>query len=139
MKYHFIRIILLLSVQVAYTTAATETEEDHTTSYLSPDQVSRDKYDVILDFKMNYDQCIIDTARAALINYNDPRHVLDIALKRCADQLNELNQWLIEERFPPNFRKAQLTKISRQSVRKTIPEIMFLMSTKSAAQSEPNL
>ncbi|TDJ17423.1 MAG: hypothetical protein E2O62_05270 [Gammaproteobacteria bacterium] len=98
--------------------------------YLSQDQVTREDYNTMSEFGISYDECLADTSRAEVANYNDPRHVVDVAMKKCAVKLEELNDWLTEKRFPPNFKKGHIRKLSGKSVRKVMPQVMFLMSTK---------
>jgi len=98
--------------------------------YLSQDQVTREDYNTMSEFGISYDECLADTSRAEVANYNDPRHVVDVAMKKCAVKLEELNDWLTDKRFPPNFKKGHIRKLSGKSVRKVMPQVMFLMSTK---------
>jgi len=98
--------------------------------YLSQDQVTREDYNTMSEFGISYDECLADTSRAEVANYNDPRHVVDVAMKKCAVKLEELNDWLTKKRFPPNFKKSHIRKLSGKSVRKVMPQVMFLMSTK---------
>ena len=98
--------------------------------YLSQDQVTREDYNTMSEFGISYDECLADTSRTEVANYNDPRHVVDVAMKKCAVKLEELNDWLTEKRFPPNFKKGHIRKLSGKSVRKVMPQVMFLMSTK---------
>ena len=98
--------------------------------YLSQEQVTQEDYNTMAEFGVAYDECIIDNSRAEVPNYDDPRHVVDVAMKQCAVKLEELNEWLTARRFPPGFKKGYIRKISGKSVRRVMPEIMFMMSTK---------
>jgi hypothetical protein len=82
------------------------------------------------EFAVAYDECLTETSHAEVPNYNDPRHVVDVAMKQCAVKLEELNAWLTEKRFPPHFKKGYITKTSNKSVRQVLPEVMFMMSQK---------
>ena len=135
MKNRLTKLVLLLLTQTpVYVAAGGDDEVDPGTSseseYLSQDQVTREDYNTMSEFDVAYDECLTDKSRAEVVNYDDPRHVVDVAMKQCAVKLEELNQWLTEKRFPPGFKKGHIRKISSNSVRQTMPEIMYLMSIK---------
>ena len=125
-------VILLLTQTPLYVAAGGEDEVDPKpeSEYLSQDQVTREDYNTMSEFGISYDDCLADTSRAEVANYNDPRYVVDAAMKKCAVKLEELNDWLTEKRFPPNFKKGHISKLSSKSVRKVMPQVMFLMSQK---------
>jgi len=127
-------LLLLLVLNPVYVAAGGEENINQETNsepeYLSQDQVTREDYSTMSEFKGAYDECMTDTSRAEVVNYNDPRHVVDVAMKQCAVKLEELNDWLTEKRFPPGFKKGYIRKISNKSVRQVMPEVMFMMSNK---------
>ncbi len=135
MKNRFSKLVLLLLIlNPVYVIAGGEEdikpEVNSEPEYLSQDQVTREDYNVMDEFKVAYDECMTDTSRAEVANYNDPRHVVDVAMKQCAVKLEELNDWLTEKRFPPHFKNGYIRKISSKSVRQVMPEVMFMMSQK---------
>ena len=135
MKNRLIKLVLLLlTLSPVYVTAGEETDSKPETSsepeYISHSDVTREDYNMMNEFSAAYDECLTDTSHAEVANYNDPRHVVDVAMKQCAVKLEELNEWLTEKRFPPHFKKGYITKLSNKSVRQVMPEVMFLMSTK---------
>jgi len=135
MKNRLIKLVLLLlTLSPVYVTAGEEADTNPATSsepeYISQSEVTREDYNMMDEFKVSYDECMTETSRAEVANYNDPRHVVDVAMKQCAVKLEELNAWLTEKRFPPHFKKGYITKISNKSVRQVMPEVMFMMSRK---------
>jgi hypothetical protein len=135
MKNRLIKLVLLLlTLSPVYVTAGVEADSSPATSsepeYISRSEVTNDDYNMMNEFKDAYDECMTNTSRAEVANYNDPRHVVDVAMKQCAVNLEELNEWLTEKRFPPHFKKGYITKISNKSVRKVMPEVMFMLSRK---------
>lgn len=135
MKNRLIKLVLLLlTLSPVYVTAGEEVETNPATSsedeYISRSEVTNEDYNMMNEFKDAYDECMTNTSRAEVANYNDPRHVVDVAMKQCAVKLEELNEWLSEKRFPPHFKKGYITKISNKSVRKVLPEVMFMLSRK---------
>lgn len=98
--------------------------------YLSQDQVTQEDYITMAEFGGAYDECLTNTSRAEVANYDDPRHVVDVAMKQCAVKLEDLNDWLTKSKFPPGFKKGYIRKISGSSVRQVMPEIMYMMSIK---------
>jgi len=127
-------LLLLLVLNPVYVAAGEEENINQETNsepeYLSQDQVTREDYSTMNEFKDAYDECMTETSRAEVANYGDPRHVVDVAMKQCAVKLEELNNWLTEKRFPPGFKKSYIRKISSKSVRQVMPEVMFMMSNK---------
>lgn len=133
MKKRLTKFALFLSILIPVCVIAGREDEIDPKlkpEYLSQDQVTREDYNTMSEFGISYDECLADTSRAEVANYNDPRHVVDVAMKKCAVKLEELNDWLTEKRFPPNFKKGHIRKLSGKSVRKVMPQVMFLMSTK---------
>ncbi len=135
MKNRFSKLVLLLLIlNPVYVAAGGDGDVNPETKsepeYLSQDQVTREDYNMMDEFKVAYDECMTDTSRAEVANYNDPRHVVDVAMKQCAVKLEELNDWLTEKRFPPHFKNGYIRKISSKSVRQVMPEVMFMMSQK---------
>ena len=132
-------VLLLLILNPVYVAAGGEddinpkTDSEPTDSepeYLSQDQVTREDYNMMSEFSDAYDECLTDTSRAEVANYDDPRHVVDVAMKQCAVKLEELNDWLTEKRFPPSFKRGYIKRLSGKSVRRVMPEVMFMMSSK---------
>lgn len=131
MKNTLAKFTLLSSILIpVYAIAGGEDEVKPEPEYLSQDQVTQEDYNTMSEFGGAYDECLADTSRAEVANYNDPRHVVDVAMKQCAVKLEELNDWLTEKRFPPGFRKGYIRKTSGKSVRQVMPKVMFMISTK---------
>lgn len=135
MKNRLTKLVLfLLSQSPVYVIAGEEADTSPATGsepeYISQSEVTREDYNMMNEFAVAYDECLTEASRSEVANYNDPRHVVDVAMKQCAVELEELNEWLTEKRFPPHFKKGYVTKISNKSVRQVMPEVMFLMSQK---------
>jgi len=131
MKKTLAKIALLLSTQIPVCAiAGGEDETKPEPEYLSQDQVTQEDYSTMAEFGSAYDDCLTDTSRAEVANYDDPRHVVDVAMKQCAVKLEELNAWFTEKRFPPSFKKGYIKRLSGKSVRRIMPEVMYMMSTK---------
>ncbi len=131
MKKTLAKFALLLSTQIPVCAiAGGEDEAKAEPEYLSQDKVTREDYNTMAEFGGAYDECLTNTSRAEVANYDDPRHVVDVAMKQCAVKLEELNEWLTKSRFPPGFKKGYIRKISGSSVRQVMPEIMYMMSIK---------
>ena len=131
MKKTLAKIALLLSTQIPVCAiAGGEDETKPEPEYLSQDQVTQEDYSTMAEFGGTYDDCLTDTSLAEVANYDDPRHVVDVAMKQCAVKLEELNAWFTEKRFPPSFKKGYIKRLSGKSVRRIMPEVMYMMSTK---------
>ena len=133
MKKRLTKFALFLSILIPVCVVAggeDEIDSKLKQEYLPQDQVTREDYNTMSEFGISYDECLVDTSRAEVANYNDPRHVVDVAMKKCAVKLEELHDWLTKKRFPPNCKKGHIRKLSGKSVRKVMPQVMYLMSTK---------
>ena len=139
MKNRLTKIVLLLLIQTPIHVAASGENDispesnpviSQQSEYLSQDQITKEDYIAMSEFGLAYDQCMSDTSRAEVANYNDPRHVVDVAMKQCAVRLEELNNWLTKKRFPPDFRRGYVKKISGKTVREVMPQVMYIMSNK---------
>jgi len=131
MKKTLAKFALLLLTQIPVCTiAGGEDEAKIEPEYLSQDQVTQEDYITMAEFGGAYDECLTNTSRAEVANYDDPRHVVDVAMKQCAVKLEDLNDWLTKSKFPPGFKKGYIRKISGSSVRQVMPEIMYMMSIK---------
>ncbi len=139
MKKRLNKLVLLLTITIPAFAVTAGTDDDSSagapeasveTEYLTQDQVTREDYNTMSEFGVAYDECMEETSRTEVANYNDPRHVVDFAMKQCAVKLEELNNWFTEKRFPPNFKQGYIRKISGRSVREVMPKVMFMMSQK---------
>ena len=135
MKNRFSKLVLLLLIlNPVYVTAGDGEDTNPASSsepeYISQSEVTREDYNMMNEFSVAYDECMTETSRAEVPNYNDSRHVVDVAMKQCAVKLEELNLCLTEKRFPPHFKKGYITKLSNKSVREVLPGVMFMMSQK---------
>lgn len=135
MKNQLTKLVLLLLTQTPVYVAAggdenTNPETSSEPEYISQSDVTKEDYNTMSEYGDAYDVCLQDTSRAEIPNYNDPRHVVDVAMKKCAVKLEELNEWLTEKRFPPGFKQRHIRKLSSDSVGGVMPQIMFLMSSK---------
>jgi hypothetical protein len=130
MKKTLAKFALLLTQIPVCAIAGGEDEAKIEPEYLSQDQVTQEDYITMAEFGGAYDECLTNTSRAEVANYDDPRHVVDVAMKQCAVKLEDLNDWLTKSKFPPGFKKGYIRKISGSSVRQVMPEIMYMMSIK---------
>ena len=135
MKNQLTKLVLLLLIQAPVYAAEggdenTNLEISSEPEYISQSDVTKEDYNTMANYDAAYDECLQNTSRAEKPNYNDPRHVVDVAMKKCAVKLEELNEWLTEKRFPPGFKQRHIRKLSSNSVGDVMPQVMFMMSTK---------
>jgi len=89
MKNRLIKLVLLLlTLGPVYVTAVEQADTSQAASsepeYISQSEVTNEDYNMMNEFKDAYDECMTNTSRAEVVNYNDPRHVVDVAMKQCA-------------------------------------------------------
>ena len=61
---------------------------------------------------------------------DDPRHVVDFAMKKCATELENLNMEMTARNFDPNFRQGYIKRISNRSANQTLKIVMMGMARK---------
>lgn len=105
--------------------------------YITPDKMTREDHIMIAEYTDNYNGCLQDTSIEQMNTQEDPRHVVDYAMKHCAGILEELDQKMIEKNFEPNFRQGYIRRISNQAANGMLRLVMMAMANRSAAQTEP--
>lgn len=122
-------ICLLLILHPIQSIASSPPNDDNTAQATTATaKISMQDYRTMAEFTALYDQCLQHTSQSNLDHYNDPRHILDNAMKKCAPKLDALNAWLIAEEFSLNFRKHYIKRATRKSVSQTMPKIMLQMA-----------
>jgi len=101
--------------------------------YLTPDKMTQADYDLLNEYSDNYNGCLSDTSIKQMESQSDPRHVVDFAMKHCANILEELNQKMIEKNFDPNFRQGYIHRASNQAANGMLRMVMMGMATRQSA------
>ncbi|MEE9118602.1 MAG: hypothetical protein V3U02_08420, partial [Calditrichia bacterium] len=111
--YYFMLIFVSLTISCfANSDNPENVDSNQQTEYLSPDEIAQDDFYKIEEHSIRYSECINDKSRSEINNYNDPRHVVDAAMKFCAYALEELDHWMIERKLPPPIRHKFIRRIS---------------------------
>ncbi len=98
-----------------------------------PNQITEDDYAKLSDYAVQYDACLNEKSRIEINNFNDPRHVVDTAMKQCAVKLEALNSWMQERKFPPGFIHKYIQKTSNRTVGKLLPAVMMEIAARQSA------
>ncbi|MBI4006400.1 MAG: hypothetical protein HY356_06990 [Gammaproteobacteria bacterium] len=98
--------------------------------YLDSNEITEDDYNMMMDYATRYDQCLNEKSFAEINNYNDPRHVVDTAMKQCAFELEELNQQMSDRKFPPIYRQKFIQRTSNRAAGDTLRIIMMEMASR---------
>ena len=107
--------------------------------YLTQDQMTDEDYTRLSEGAAKYDACLNEKSARELQNYDDPRHVVDTAMKQCAIVLDELNNWMIFRKIPPGFANRYMQKTVNRSVNKLLPRVMMQTAARqSAAEQQEN-
>ena len=139
----FINLVVLLYFGIIFScyAGAVENSEDSNPSaseYLSPDQMTEDDYAKLSEYSSEYDSCLNEESRIQLNNFDDPRHVVDTAMKKCAFRLEELNVWMQDRNFPPGFIHKYIQKTSNKTVNKVLPSVMMAIAARRSESAENN-
>lgn len=113
-------------------TCVSANDEDNNT--LSQEQVTAENYRKMAEYSIKYRACLSEISFGQIENYDDPRRLVDFAMKECAVTLEKLDDWLQERNFPEILRRGHLRKISNKAVRNILPHLMFMMSTRQAGE-----
>ncbi len=106
--------------------------------YLTPDKMTREDHMMLAEYTDNYNGCLQDTSIEQMSTQNDPRHVVDFAMKHCASILEELDQKMIEDNYDPNFRQGYIRRASNQAANGMLRLVMMGMANRqSTAETEP--
>jgi len=103
---------------------------DQQPEYLNPEEVTEDDYAMMMDYSVRYEQCLSAKAFSEIGNYNDPRDVVDTAMKQCAFELEELNQKMTDRKFPPAYRQKYIQRTSNRAAGETLQIIMMEMASR---------
>ena len=106
--------------------------------YLTPDQMTEEDYAKLSDSAAEYDACLSDKSAEQLNNYNDPRQVVDTAMKQCVPVLENLKSWMIERKFPPGFANHYIRKTVNRTVTEVLPKVMMQTAARQSAAEQEN-
>jgi len=137
-KIFCIAILCIGFIAPCYADSNTPEEEANKeqSEYLMPNQITEDDYAKLSDYAIEYDTCLNEESRIQLNNFNDPRHVVDTAMKKCAFKLEELNAWMQERKFPPGFIHKYIQKTSNRTVGKLLPAVMMEIAARQSAAEQ---
>lgn len=117
-------------------TSETENNTDQT-EYLAPDQMTDEDFAKLSDSAAEYDACLSEKSAEQLNNYDDPRHVVDTAMKLCVPVLENLNAYMIERKIPPGFAHHYIQRTVNRTVGELLPRVMMQTAARqSAAEQE---
>ncbi|NIQ16082.1 MAG: hypothetical protein GTO02_17330, partial [Candidatus Dadabacteria bacterium] len=86
-----------ISFSISSYAESTDSKQETTpqqTEYLSPDQLTDDDYTKLSEFANEYNECLNVRSREELENFNDPRHIVDTAMKKCVPVQDNLYKWM---------------------------------------------
>lgn len=128
--------VFLATINIAPADDNTGSSVPDANTYLTPDKMTREDYDMLNEYSAGYNQCLAETSIKQMETWSDPRIVVDFAMKNCASSLEELNRKMIERNFEPNFRESFVHRISNQGANSTLRIVMMEMAAKQS-QQEP--
>jgi len=131
------KIYFLVIISISFSLpcfADTDLEEStQQAEYLTAEEMTPEDYAKLSEFAVKYDVCLTKTSQSEINNFDDPRHVVDLAMKQCAYELEELNNWMTEKKIPPPFRQRYIQKTSSRSVGKVLPAVMMGIAARRSA------
>ena len=131
--FYIFFICICFSISCLAETANEDVNTNDESDYLTADELTEDDYNKLHDYVIEYDECLTSKSRSEITKYNDPRHVVDSAMKLCAYELEDMNQWMKERNFSPNDRQRYIQKTSSRSVNKILPAVMMAIASRQPA------
>lgn len=137
-----ITIIFLAILQAAIFTVtfaadgASGRNESDKTVVITPANMSRDDEYLLNEYSARYNECLTETSVKQLQTADDPRHVVDHAMKTCAVKLEELDRKMIERNFDPDFRKGYIRRVSNRSANNVLRTVMMGMAARQGQAEE---
>lgn len=125
-------IFLLITLLAFCGSAFADGDEPETTEsqYITPNNMSNDDRQMLSDYSGSYYQCLSDSSMQQVQTQNDPRRIVDIAMKSCAIHLETLQQKMNERNFDPNFIDYYLHHTSTNGANNALRTMMMVMATK---------
>lgn len=134
---HILKVVFLAVFLTTGLTTFAEEAETAKTDYIMPNEMTRDDQKMLSEYTNRYDYCMGETSVQQMQVQDDPRHIVDFAMKKCATDLENLNMEMTARNFEPNFRQGYIKRISNRSANQTLKIVMMAMARKqSAAASE---
>ncbi len=131
-KIYYITLIYFCLFVPCHAESADQDNTVQQSEYLSPDEITRDDYEKMAQHSAQYHDCLQEKSRAEINNYNDPRHVVDSAMKLCAYELENLNVWMTERKFSLPFRRGYIRRTSTRTVGKLMPAVMMAIASRQS-------
>lgn len=134
---HVLQVVFLMVFLTTGLTTFAEEAETAKTDYIMPNEMTQDDQKMLSEYTNRYDYCMGETSVQQMQLQDDPRQVVDFAMKKCATELENLNMEMTARNFDPNFCQGYIKRISNRSANQTLKIVMMGMARKqSAATSE---
>ncbi|HKK15184.1 MAG TPA: hypothetical protein VJ981_00650 [Gammaproteobacteria bacterium] len=139
---HINTILFLLAFTVLLlpvTVAADETDSpsgDHGSTVITPANMSHEDGNLLNEYAAGYNECLTNTSIQQMQNENDPRRVVDHAMKACAFKLEELDQKMTARNFDPNFRMGYIHSVSKRGANNVLRAVMIGMAARQDQENE---
>ena len=117
--------------------AEENTANPEDSAYITPDKLTREDKMMLSDYSNRYETCMNETSVAQLQSQDDPRHVVDFAMKQCAVELENLNMEMTARNIDPNFRQGYIRHITNHSVNRTLRMVMIGMANRQQGPVPP--
>lgn len=126
-------LIFPATLFLAINTAADETSspgKSDESAVITPANMTREDGYMLKEHASRYNECLTETSVGQLQAEDDPRRVVDHAMKACAVKLEELDRKMKARNFDPDFRKGYIRTVSNRSANNVLRIVMMGMAAR---------
>lgn len=136
----FISLVTLPAAMFMFSVAtadeATNDNDSDNTVVITPANMTREDGNLLNEYSAEYNQCLTEISIQQLQTEDDPRHVVDHAMKTCAVKLEELDREMMARNFDPDFRKGYIRTVSNRSANNILRTVMMGMAARESQAAE---
>ena len=104
--------------------------------YRNPSTFGAEEYEVVQIARDDYMICLQDESMALMDKLQDPRQMADVAMKTCANILQNLYTNITMQGFSPDVARKFTSNISNKGANAVLRNLMIISSRKDAEQTQ---
>ena len=138
----FKKISIILVFTFIYTQNVLSEQDEQAvpeTKYLGPQDLTKEDRAMLIGQREKYHQCLNGTVQRELNNYDDPRVLVDIAMKNCAIEMENLYNWMTLRNIEPGFKQGYIRQTSNRAVNQLLRVVMVQMAAKNETDTSSEL
>ena len=126
-------VIAFICTQNVLSEPVDQTESNN--EYLGPQDLTREDHAMLVEQREKYNQCLRETVQKELNNHDDPRVLVDFAMKNCAFEMENLYNWMTLRNIDPGFKQGYIKQASNRAVNNLLRVVMIQMAARNEADT----